>query len=605
MRFVVLGPLSVVTDQEVLELRPGKQNSVLAALLLRAGQSASPDYLRTAVWDLEPPEQDRAALHSSVMRLRRQFADLGAPQDLIVTTPHGYRLSLDADQLDLLAFREAAQAAYRTSGAVVRREALRQALALWTTSPTSSDPLVNVPSAVLHRDVVPVLVEEWKQVAERFFDLELELGATGPLVGQLHAATRAYPTHEGFAAQLAKALWAAGRQQDALAEIRGIRDVLRAELGLTPGEDLRRLESDILRGEQSRERTALTVVGAIPEAAADTAPTVRLAACTHEGGPGSRPRAVAPLHGRGREIAELRTALTPPERGGLVVVSGAPAVGKTAVVTVAVADVADAFTGGVERRCGCQAAAPLPATSGGPRLVVVDDADAAQAQDCRALAGPGTWVVVVSRFGLRDLTLEPGIATVAVRPLDPASALHLAEAVAGPCLADDPSHPAVRGTTGEPAALARLGQLCGGFPGAIAMAASRLRLSRDRDVDGFLAWLGADPVRRLSLSRDPRHSIALVFEEHLARLHPATSAAFYSLAAAGCRDLDVAEAAGVLDIGDLEAEIALEELVDACLVEVDSAGRYSLLDLPRAVAAAQARRSTPRPDMSTADRRRA
>lgn len=618
MKFLVLGLLSVVTDREVLEMRPGKLNSVLAALLLRVGQTASPEYLRTAVWDLEPPEHHRAALHSSIMRLRHQLADLGAPQDLIVTTPHGYRLTLGPGELDLLAFRQARDAASAITDAASRLDALRTALCQWTTAPPFSDPLLNVPSAILHRDLVPMLVEEWKQVAERFFDLELEIGSAGSVIGDLHLATRAYPTHEGFAAQLARALWTTGRQQEALAEIRRTRDLLRSELGLTPGEDLRRLEGDILRGDpprQPRPRPAPVLLRSQPAAELPTAPgdsgaVVRSLsvpiACAHRRRFSEGVRAAIPLHGRGLELTALEEALQPVDRGGLVVVSGAPGVGKSSLVAAVVARVADRFPGGVHVRCGCHAGQAASTTAEGPRLVVIEDADPESAEDHRALAGPGTWVVLVSRFGHRAVTCEPGVAVVHVRPLDSISSMRLALAVAGTCSTVDPANRAVHHPTREPAALARLGHLCGGFPGAITLAASRLRLSRDRDIDGFIAWLGADPVRRLSLSRDPRHNLDLAFEEHLERLHPATAAAFHSLATADCGDLDVAEAARRLEVGELEAEIALEELVDACLVEVDGAGRYAILDLARAVAISQARRShSLRTDLTTADRSRA
>jgi DNA-binding SARP family transcriptional activator len=587
MRFQVLGPLGIVTSEGTVELHAGKLSSLLAALLLRAGQTASSTYLTEAVWDVDVPEGGRAAMHTSILRLRRLFASHGASPDLVVTTAQGYRVPVDGVSLDLIHFRETVAASEEQSEPVQRLRMLRSALRLWTSAPTGVGPLANVPSELLRRDVVPLLVEEWKQAAERCFALELGLGNPRGIIGELREATSAFPTHEGFSAQLAEALWLAERQHEALAEIRRLRELLRDELGLTPGESVRRLELGILRGERPTSR------GPVPQGPVITADLVP--DCTEVRRLRDRSRAGTELHGRDREIDILETALT--TGGGVAVILGAPGVGKSALAAALVARLESRFPRGVSYRCGCH---PSPLGEGDAgRLIVVENAHGADIAELRACASGGTRILLVSRFGQRELAGEAGVLTVRLAPLDEFAAVRLARQLLG------------GRATSDRGALARLSRMCGGFPGAIALACARLQLSRDGDLGSFLTWLGHDPVRRLSTSRNPRTSLAATYEDHLACLHPASSAAFYALADQGGGDFDVEDAATLLETSELEAEIALEELVDACLLEVDTAGRYFLLDLPRQVAACQALRVGPgRSDsyanlLSAQDRRRA
>ena len=65
----------------------------------------------------------------------------------------------------------------------------------------------------------------------------------------LWEATRTHPQHEGLTGQLMRALYQAGRQNEALAEYRRIRAHLRDEFGVDPGAELQRLELAILRGD--------------------------------------------------------------------------------------------------------------------------------------------------------------------------------------------------------------------------------------------------------------------------------------------------------------------------------------------------------------------
>jgi YVTN family beta-propeller protein len=104
-------------------------------------------------------------------------------------------------------------------------------------------------------------------------DAELALGRHAQVVGELEALTVAHPYQEKLAAQLMLALYGSGRQADALGVYRTIRGRLDEELGLEPGQELRSLESAILRHDPSLIPPVEDVRPAgEPAAVADTAP---------------------------------------------------------------------------------------------------------------------------------------------------------------------------------------------------------------------------------------------------------------------------------------------------------------------------------------------
>ena len=66
------------------------------------------------------------ALHGHVSRLRKLLGD-----DVLLTTPSGYRLAVEADQVDSGRFRSMVAQAQREKVASVRSSLLRKALGLW------------------------------------------------------------------------------------------------------------------------------------------------------------------------------------------------------------------------------------------------------------------------------------------------------------------------------------------------------------------------------------------------------------------------------------------------------------------------------------------
>ncbi|MFF7877797.1 BTAD domain-containing putative transcriptional regulator [Streptomyces californicus] len=304
MRFQLLGPLAIADGPDTVVLQPSKPANLLAALLLNANSTVSAGYLQRAVWGEEQPATAKAALQTCVLRLRRLFAKHGVTGTSIEAVPGGYRIVAGPPTLDLLAYRDQVRRATTMDrDPEAELYTLRDALSLW-----QGALLANVRSAVLHRDEVPRLAEERLRVVERVCDLLLGLGRCGEALVDLWTATRVYPGHERFHEQLIEALYRSGRQSQALAEYRRVKDFLREELGVDPSPSLRRLELSILRGEDLGPVGQAALAAPAP---GQVAPVV--AASAEAVGSGSASGAVVSRVVRGETVPQLDAETPEPE----------------------------------------------------------------------------------------------------------------------------------------------------------------------------------------------------------------------------------------------------------------------------------------------------
>ena len=114
-RIALLGPLAV--DGGDISLGP-RDRVVLTALATRAGEVVSSEQLADALWGERPPESWSKVVAGCVMRLRRALGT-----EAIETTPHGYRLVMLADDLDVARFEQSV--AQGASAADARRDRTR------------------------------------------------------------------------------------------------------------------------------------------------------------------------------------------------------------------------------------------------------------------------------------------------------------------------------------------------------------------------------------------------------------------------------------------------------------------------------------------------
>lgn len=240
--FRILGPLEIFGSGQTVKLPAGRQQVILAMLLLEANHIVPSDRLVDAVWGTEPPSTARTQIHVCISALRRLFAGLGK-RDAIVTRPPGYSLRvgpwlIDADVCSALVARARLAAARGANAECVAM--LRSALDLYQGEVLAglSSPLIAAKATRLQ--------EERLLILEECLDRELQLGRHRELVGELRDVASQHPLRERLQSLLMLALYRSGRQAEALEVYRETRRRLVGELGIEPGDELRDLERAVL-----------------------------------------------------------------------------------------------------------------------------------------------------------------------------------------------------------------------------------------------------------------------------------------------------------------------------------------------------------------------
>jgi DNA-binding SARP family transcriptional activator len=237
MRFAVLGPVRA----EPVSRLPPRERTILAVLLLNAGQVVPVRTLATALWGDNPPPSARNTIQGQVKRLRQA---LGADAARIITRPPGYLIEIRPGELDLHEFtrlRDQAATAARDGDWDRASTLLADALALW-----HGDPLADIPSPYLRATQLPRLTELRHEALEARIDADLHLRRHDTVTAELRTLVAENPYRERLWEQLMLALYRAGRQNDALDAYTQARRKLSTELGIDPGPRLRGLHNQIL-----------------------------------------------------------------------------------------------------------------------------------------------------------------------------------------------------------------------------------------------------------------------------------------------------------------------------------------------------------------------
>ncbi|GHJ43601.1 hypothetical protein Cs7R123_09430 [Catellatospora sp. TT07R-123] len=597
MEYRLLGPVEVSADGAQVPLGGTKPQTLLAALLLEHGRVVPLTRLIDILWPEDPPETAKAAIHTYVRSLRQALAGHGGDA-VIVTRAPGYLAEVVPESLDAYTFERLLAEARRTDAAEEVSELLTAALALWR------GPALAGLGASLLAGEADRLEQLRTAATEQRVAADLVLGRHGQVVAELAALVARHPTNERLRGQYMTALYAAGRQSDALAAYQQGRDALSEELGVDPGPELAALHRAILRGDPS------LVSASPPERAPKAAPA-------------QLPVAPADFTGRADQTEALLAALAPAAGPGVQVIAGRGGSGKSALAVHVAHQVKASFPDGqlyaelrgmsdtpaepgevlgrMLRALGVDFTA-VPASAAeraelfrgllaGRRVLLVLD-DAADEQQIRPLlpGEPGCAVLVTARNRLGGLS---GARRIDLDVLDPGEALELLGRIAG---ADR--------VVAEPDAALAIADLCGHLPLAICIAGARLA-TRQRWPLGLLADRLADEQRRLDELTIADLQVRAGFELSYRSLGEAARRTLRRLGHLGVPEFSSWIAAWLTDTAESAAEDVVEQLVDAHLVDfshVDELGqlRYRLHGLVRVFARERAEAEEPAEDLSAA-----
>ncbi|WP_052869551.1 AfsR/SARP family transcriptional regulator [Streptomyces niger] len=250
MRIDVLGAVRAFGDDGgPIDLGGPRHREVLARLVASEGRMVTTDTLVDDLWT-DPPARAVGALRTFVAALRRALEPDRPPRDpprVLVTEGSGYALRLPRERVDAHRFEDALVQARRTPAAVT---GLGSALASWR-GPAYAD----VPASAWVQRERARLEELRLEGVELRARILLDSGEGADLVAELGAHVAEHPWREPAWGLLARALHRAGRQADALAALRRARTMLVDQLGIDPGAELQRLETDILNGSDHLEGT--------------------------------------------------------------------------------------------------------------------------------------------------------------------------------------------------------------------------------------------------------------------------------------------------------------------------------------------------------------
>ena len=634
MRFRILGPVEVQVDGGWRSIGATKWRTVLAVLLLRAGEVVLTDQLISEVWPENAPATAVNLISVYVLRLRRLIGDPDG--EILVTRSRGYQLRAGPDDVDAQRFdRLAAQGREALSAGDCQRAAslLIEALDLWQ----GSRALADVPDSDLVGAAASGLEEARIAALELRINADLGCGRQAQVVAELRSLLAEHRLREGLWALLMRALYSSGRLAEALEAYAQAREVIADELGSDPSAELQQLHEQMLRagvGPGSQFSATKTAAADSPFAASPPEAPVR---GDERAGRPSRPgvprrRAVAePLPlvaqlpaditdftGRADHVQNLRDLLSGPRRpdspGAVVVaaVIGAGGLGKTTLAVHAAHLLRGSYPDGqlYANLVGANALPVAPAEilarflrdlgveparipaseeergaqyrsllAGRKVLIVLDDArDAAQVRPL--LPGSASCAVLVTtRNRVPDLA---GSRFVDLDVLDADESRQLFASIIGPGRAD-----------AEPGARDDVLAACAGLPLAIRIAGARLAARGNWTVRSLARRL-SDERRRLDELKTGDLAVRACFEVSFASLPRGRDGdvdpahAFRLLGLWPGSSIGLPAAAALLGQPEDQVADALEELVDAQLLQSPAPDRYQFHDLLRAYAADRA-----------------
>lgn len=588
MYFQLLGTLTVRRNGDRVDLGGLRQQRLLVALLLDVDRVVSGDRLIDAMWDGEPPATARRQLHNAVAAIRRSFT---SAKDIIVKDGPGYRIQVDPQAVDAHRFTTTmARASGDVAGGRLERavELLESGLALW-----EGPALSGLRSSTL--DIAAAKLEEKRLSAiEQLFALRLAGGDAAALVPQLGELVSQHPLREETRRLLILALHHSGRRADALNVYEQGRRLLRDEMGVDPGVDLRRIYAQLLRDDLPRPSQ-------VPEPVGEDRPA---AAPAHDGGANRSflPYDTAHFTGRAEELRSVTTSCPATETAlGIVAIDGMTGVGKTTLAVRLAHQLAHRYPEGhlfIDLHGNTHGQSPLDPDAALERLLLDFGLPAAQIpQDSRQRVArwraevaerrilvvldnaldakqirpllPGTGKALVIITSQQRLAGVDGVRSRSLDVFSPEDAAELFTKIAG-----------AGRIAGQQDQVAAIVALCGYLPLAVSIVASRFHNRPAWTLDHLIVRLSDERQRLAELSLGDR-SVSALFEVSYRNLS-AAQRRLYRVLGRVVRfgaDVDASTAAVLTNTSEAEADRLLEELFDVHMLRQRTAGRYYFHEL--------------------------
>jgi len=255
----------VYDEKRPLALGGRQQRALLALLLLNANEAVPVERIIDELWPDAPPPSATKSVQALASRLRKTLEGEPSARNgdargngVVLTRAHGYVLTIAPGELDLDRFEsllEAGRGALAAGRAEEASATLRKALAVWR-----GPPLEEFASDLFAHGDIARLNELRLSALEDRLEADLASRRSSELVAELESLVAAHPLRERLRGQLMLALYRCGRQAEALQVYQDTRRLLVDELGIEPGQPLRRLEQAILLQEASLDPSVPVVV---------------------------------------------------------------------------------------------------------------------------------------------------------------------------------------------------------------------------------------------------------------------------------------------------------------------------------------------------------
>ncbi|MEV6011264.1 BTAD domain-containing putative transcriptional regulator [Streptomyces sp. NPDC051976] len=584
MEILILGPVRLRINAQLVELGSDKERTILAALAVDAGRPVSIENLIVRLWDDAPPDHARDSVHSYISRLRGRLRQAEPDAPIIDRRAHTYVLHGAEERTDWHRFQQLMRSRPVENDAATV-QTLQNAESLW-----HGEPLAGLGGAWAASTRHAMLEQRLRSAVLRI-TATMRMGNFSDVISELSGLADQRPTDETVQSLLMLAYHGSNRSTEALHVHQRLRQTLTVEYGTRPGTEISRLHQGILARTPAADLLHIRTANNVPVTAVTTVITPRN--LPHQ----------PPLVGRTSELRALTEESAFSETASVISlesVTGMAGVGKTALAVHTAHRLAARYPDAqlyLNLRAHAAGQAPLTPTEAlaallrllgaaadqiptdldeqtslwrhmltGRRAVIVLD-DAAHANQISPLVpdSASCLVIITSR---RHLAGIPHARTIPLDQMPTPDAIALFRSFAG------------HQRTADIRAVRTIVHLVARLPLAIEVVATRFKAHTSWTLTTMADRLSREPGRLAELHTADK-SVQRAFDLSYRALAPQQRRAFRVLSLHPGGDFTAAAAAAMLDLPGPDTEQVLEELLSYHLITEPTADRFRYHDLLR------------------------